>query len=211
MTSAPRLRSPAMLECATRLCTMSPTNRDLAAANVAELFAHRVEIEQRLRRMRVTAVAGVDDVPVENQRDAARKSGLRMPHDDHVHAHRGERDCRVLDRLAFAQTRLARPNRDDVGAQAFLRERERGHRARALLEEHVDARDAVEEPAAAARVRNRRCAAKMYSISSALRSSRSMRLRLVRNDSDLVVFRRMRPSTLTATRSRRLVGMKRPT
>ena len=50
---------------------------DLLAAHVAERAAHGVEVEQRLRRVRVQAVAGVDDaaVGVRATRGTARRSG----------------------------------------------------------------------------------------------------------------------------------------
>ncbi len=57
-------------------------DRDVRSADFAELFAERIDIEQRLRRMRVDAVARIDDVSVERQRDALGKTGFVMADDD---------------------------------------------------------------------------------------------------------------------------------
>ena len=52
-----------MSERATRLWRTSPTIATWSPSSAAERLAHREEVEQRLGRVLVLAVAGVDDVP----------------------------------------------------------------------------------------------------------------------------------------------------
>ena len=60
-----------MLERATRECSTSPTIQMLRAVERPEAAAQRVEVEQRLGRVLVLAVAGVDDRRVRPAGDAA--------------------------------------------------------------------------------------------------------------------------------------------
>ena len=76
-------------------------DRDVQPLEPAELLAHRVEVEQRLRRVLVLAVAGVHDMRVRYTRDELRRADLRMADDDHVGVVGAERDRRVLQRLAL--------------------------------------------------------------------------------------------------------------
>ena len=115
-------------------------DRDARAVERAELFDQRVDVEQRLRRMRVRAVAGVDDVAVERNGDPLGKARFPVPHDETRKAHRAERDGGVLERFAFVARLRFSGEVDDVGAQAQFGEVERRERPRALLEEHVGAR-----------------------------------------------------------------------
>ena len=83
-------------------------DRDVQPFEPAELLLDRVEVEQRLRRMLVLAVAGVDDVRVGHARDELRRTDLRMPDDDHVGVVRAERERGVLQRLALVDRRAGR-------------------------------------------------------------------------------------------------------
>ena len=87
VTVMPILRMPWMLERATRLWVMSPTMVTLSPSRCPCVLADRQEVEQRLGRVLVRAVAGVDDrareVPGE-ERAAARRL---VAHHDHVRAH----------------------------------------------------------------------------------------------------------------------------
>ncbi len=115
-------------------------DRDRAPGKIAELFNQGVDVEQRLRRMGVRSVAGIDHVPVEAQRDLPGEAGLRMAHDDDGDPHRAKRHRHIFERLAFAcQARIARNEVHDVGPQPQFGEVERGKRAGALLKKHVDA------------------------------------------------------------------------
>jgi hypothetical protein len=59
-------------------------DRDVQALDSPELRVDRVEVEQRLRRMLVLAVAGVDDVCVRDASDELRRTDVRVTDDDHV-------------------------------------------------------------------------------------------------------------------------------
>ena len=61
-----------MFERATRECRTSPTIATCTPSMPAELLVDRVEVEQRLGRVLVLAVAGVDDVRVGVARDELR-------------------------------------------------------------------------------------------------------------------------------------------
>ena len=188
-------------------------DRDPQPFEAAELGAQRHEIEQRLRRMRVRAVAGVDDVAVERFGQPARKAGLGVAHDDDAHADRAQRDRGVGDRLAFAEARGAGRERDDVGADALFGQRERRGGARAGFEEEIENRDAGEQRASGAGFGTRPERRMTDAISSRERSSMSSRLRgedlvcmLPVGDGHIVARRRLRRET-TSMCSRRLVGM----
>ena len=59
-------------------------DRDVQALEAAERLLDRVEVEQRLRRVLVLAVAGVDDVRVGDRGDELRRADLRVADHDHV-------------------------------------------------------------------------------------------------------------------------------
>ena len=82
-------------------------DRDVQTFEPAELLAHRVEVEERLRRMLVLPVAGVHDVGLRHARDEVRRADLRVADDDHVGVVCAERDRRVLQRLALVDRRAA--------------------------------------------------------------------------------------------------------
>ncbi len=73
VTCAPISVSAWMFERATRECSDVADDGDMQAPDAAQLAAHRVEVEQALRRMLVLAVAGVDDVGVGVPRDQRRE------------------------------------------------------------------------------------------------------------------------------------------
>ena len=84
VTSAPILVKARMFERATRECMTSPTIQIVRAVERAEPLAQRVDVEQRLRRVLVLAVAGVDDArrrPAGDQRGGA---DVRRADDDQV-------------------------------------------------------------------------------------------------------------------------------
>ena len=74
---------------------------DRAVSQLAELFDERIDIEQRLGGVGVHAVARIDDVTVERERNALRKTGFVMAYDEHADAERAERKRGVFQRLAF--------------------------------------------------------------------------------------------------------------
>ena len=120
-------------------------DRDAQSLEVPGVFAQGHQIEQRLGRVRVRAVARVDDVAVERFREPARKTRFGVAHDDHADADRAQRDRGVGDRLALPQRRCAGRERDHVCADPLFGERERRRRARARFEKQVEDGNAGEE------------------------------------------------------------------
>ena len=90
-----------MFERATRECRTSPTIQMLQAVERAEPLAQRVDVEQRLGRVLVLAVAGVDDRGRAPARDELRGADVRRADDDQVGPVGRERLHRVLERLAL--------------------------------------------------------------------------------------------------------------
>ena len=84
-------------------------DRDVHALEAAERLAHRVEVEQALRRVLVLAVAGVDDRGAGVAGGQRRRADLRVADDDDVGPVGVERQDRVLERLALVDRRAARP------------------------------------------------------------------------------------------------------
>ena len=110
-------------------------DRDVHAFDAPERGAHRVQVEQALRRVLVRAVAGVDDRGARVARGERGGSDLRVADDDDVGAVGVERQQRVLERLALLHRRAARLERDRVRREPLGRELERRRRPRRGLEE----------------------------------------------------------------------------
>ena len=90
-----------MFERATRRVQDVADDPDVQAVEAAEPLAQRVDVQQRLRRVLVLAVAGVDDArgrPAGDQRGGA---DVRRADHDQVRAVGGERLDGVLERLAL--------------------------------------------------------------------------------------------------------------
>ena len=104
----------------------------------AERLLQRVQVEQRLRRVLVLAVAGVDDVRLRHARDELRRADLRMADHDHVRVVGAERERGVLQRLALVHRRAGGLDAERVGGEPLRRELEARGRARRRLEEEVD-------------------------------------------------------------------------
>ena len=101
---APTSASASTSDRATREWRTSPTIATWTPVEPAERLADREQVEQRLRRVLVLAVAGVDDVRPVASRDELRRADVRMPDHDHVGVVRRERERGVL-----AATRPCRP------------------------------------------------------------------------------------------------------
>jgi hypothetical protein len=97
---------------------------DVLAVEVAELAHQRVDVEQRLGRMLVLAVAGVDDARPAPAGDEVGAARPRRAADDRVGLVRAQRQDGVLERLALLDARAARAEVHDVGAQALGRQLE---------------------------------------------------------------------------------------
>ena len=93
---------------ATRLCRTSPTIQMFEAVEAAEPLAQRVDVEQRLGRVLVLAVAGVDDRGGRPAGDQLGGAGPRRADDDRVGLVGAEGQDGVLQRLALLDARAAR-------------------------------------------------------------------------------------------------------
>ena len=113
-------------------------DRDRDPVEPAERLADREQVEERLRRVLVLAVARVDDVRVRRSRDELRRADVRMADHDHVRVVRGERQRRVAQRLALVDGRAGRPQHHRVGGEPLRRELEAREGARRGLVEEVD-------------------------------------------------------------------------
>ena len=140
MTCAPISASAWMFERATRECSTSPTIATCSPSTGPTCCCDRVQVEQRLRRVLVLAVAGVDHVRARDPGDEIRRADLRVADDDHVRVVGGERQRRVLQRLALVHRRPGRLDRHHVGGEALRRELEARRGACRRLEEEVDDR-----------------------------------------------------------------------
>jgi hypothetical protein len=76
-------------------------DRHVQPLDRAELLLEGKEVEQRLRRVLVLAVTGVDHVRVRAGRDQLRRTDLGVSDDDDVRLVRAERDRGVLQRFAL--------------------------------------------------------------------------------------------------------------
>ncbi len=126
-----------MFERATRECATSPTIQIDAPSMRAQAAAQRVDVEQRLRRVLVLAVARVHDRGAAPSRDELRGTCPRRAQHDRVGLVRAQRQDRVLERLALLDARAAGGEIDDVGRQPLGCELEGAAGARRGLVEQV--------------------------------------------------------------------------
>src|SRR6266852_2799769 len=113
---------------------------DLEAVDALLVLADREGVEQRLRRVLVHAVAGVDDPRPADARQQVARARRSVAQDDHVGRHRLDVHRRVGQRLAFQDARCRDGDVERVGAEPLLRDLERRARPRARLVEQVDDR-----------------------------------------------------------------------
>ena len=106
--------------------------------DVAAPAADRQRVQQRLRRMLVAAVAGVDDRAVDLFGQQLDRAALGVAHDQDVGVHGVQRHRRVDQRLALLDRRVRDRHVDDIGAEPLAGQLERGARARRAFEEQVD-------------------------------------------------------------------------
>ena len=113
-------------------------DRDREPLDAAEVAADRQRVEQRLGRVLVGAVAGVDHRAVDLAREQRHGAGGMMAHHQNVGAHGVERHRRVDQRLALFDA--GRPDRHvhHVRAEPLARQFERRLGAGRGLEEQVD-------------------------------------------------------------------------
>ena len=106
------------------------------ALALGQHLAHGEAVEQRLGRVLVPAVAGVDHVgPLDPARHLVWRPGRRVPDDHGVDAHRLDRLHGVAQALALLDRRVGHRQREHVGRQPLGRRLERQPGAGGLLEE----------------------------------------------------------------------------
>ena len=128
-----------MPERATRLWRTSPTIQIAQALERAGAALERVEVEQRLGRVLVLAVPGVDHRGARPARDQRGGAGVRRADHDRGRVVGGQRLHRVLERLALVDARAGRLDADEVGAEALGGQLEaRAGAGRGLVEEVDD-------------------------------------------------------------------------
>ena len=116
----------------------------VAAVQRAEVPAHGERVQQRLGRVLVGAVAGVEDVGVDPAGDLPRRAGGHVPDDQGVHAHRGDGHHGVPQRLALGHRGALGRHVDHIGGQPLAGDLERGPGPGGVLEEQVDDRPAAQ-------------------------------------------------------------------
>ena len=119
-------------------------DHDLAALQRAEVLLHREGVEQRLGRMLVGAVAGVDHRDVEQAAEVERRAGGGVAQHDHVGVERLDVLRGVAQGLALGGAGGGGVEGDDVGAEPLGGHLERHAGAGARLEEEVDDRLAAQ-------------------------------------------------------------------
>ena len=119
-------------------------DRDVHALEPPERVLDRVQVEERLRRMLVSSVAGVHDVRIHVRRRRTARRRSRMPDHEHVRVVGRERERGVAERLALVDRGAGGAERHRVGRQALRRELEARERPRRGLVEEVDDRPTAE-------------------------------------------------------------------
>ena len=122
-------------------------DRDRQALDPSLVAADGERIEQRLRRMLVRAVAGIDHRAVDLLRQQLDRAGRMMPHHQNVRMHGVERDRGVDQRLALFHRRGADRHVHHVGAEPFAGQFERRLGAGRGFEEQIDQRAAAQRGA----------------------------------------------------------------
>ena len=114
------------------------------AGEAALVAADGQRVEQRLGRMLVRAVAGIDDGALDLLREQRDGAGGMVADDEQVRPHGVQRHRRVDQRLALLHRRGGDRHVHDVGAEALAGELEGGLRAGRGFEEEVDLRAAAQ-------------------------------------------------------------------
>ena len=144
-TRAPSALRRRMLERATRLWAMSPQIATTSPADVALVAADGERVEERLGRVLVGAVAGIDHRARHLLGEQLDRAGGVMAHDQDVRPHGVQRHRRIDQRLALLHGGGADRHVHDVGAEALAGELEGGLGPRRGLEEEVDLRAAAQD------------------------------------------------------------------
>src|SRR5579859_4420325 len=98
------------------------------------MLLHRKEVQQRLRGMRVPAVARVQHMPFDVPRDQVRRARLAGAYGEYGRAERLKRAYRINQRLALGDAAGRCRDARDTCAQPLTRQLEGDARARAILD-----------------------------------------------------------------------------
>ena len=137
-TCAPSALSSRMFERATRECRMSPQIATIRLRQRPLGTADGQRVEQRLRRVLMRAVAGVDHRAADLLRQQRGRSGRLVADDQNVRPHGVQRHRRVDQRLALLHRRACDRHVHHVGAEPFSGEFEGRLGAGRRLVEEVD-------------------------------------------------------------------------
>ena len=113
-------------------------DRDMEPLDPAELLLDRVEVEERLGRVLVLAVACVHHVSLRMECDEIGRTDLRVANDDDVRVVAADRERGVLQRFPFVHGRAGGLDRHYVGGEALGGQLEARGRARGGLVEEID-------------------------------------------------------------------------
>ena len=113
-------------------------DRDDQPFDAALVAADGERVEQRLRRMLMRAVAGIDDRAVDFLRQKLDRAGRVMPHHQDIRMHGVERHRGVDQRLALFHGGGIDRHVHHVGAEPLAGELERRLRAGGGFEEEID-------------------------------------------------------------------------
>ncbi len=100
-------------------------------------LSNRIEIEQRLSRMLMPAVAGIDHRGLHPASQGLCRSRRRMTQHDDIRLHGLNVARRIEQGFAFDDAARRRGKIDDIRAQSLGRQLERRARSRARLEEEI--------------------------------------------------------------------------
>ncbi len=117
-------------------------NRDHKALEPALAPADGERVEQRLRRMLMPAVAGIEHRAVDLVRDQRHRARTGVADDDDIGGHGVERHRRVDQRFALLHAGGGGRHVDDIRAQPLARDFEGQQGAGAVFEKGIDLRHA---------------------------------------------------------------------
>ena len=119
---------------------------------LAQGMAQGKRIQQRLCRMFVLAVAGIENRAIDLARDQFHRTARSVPDHNRIRAHRVERDRRIDQRFALLHARLRSVHVDHVSAKPLACNFKAQQRAGGIFKERVDDRQAGQQIAVFARL-----------------------------------------------------------
>ena len=146
MTFAPSLVSPQIFDRADPTVPNVSDQRYRQSLQHSTMLADREDIQQRLRRMLVRAVARVKDWRIEMAGQQMRRTGCTVPDDNLIDAHRFDVAGRVNECFTLRQAAATGREVNSVGAQALGGQIEAGAGPRRRFKEQIGDDCALERP-----------------------------------------------------------------